>query len=121
LRRAVAAIRATPGVRIAGFWSHLAAPDDVVLAGRQCRRFEALLAEVDGLGRGVARHLAASGAILAGTAPALDVVRPGLLLYGIVPDGLAVEPRFAALAAELQPVMRLLARPVRVVELPAGH
>ncbi len=121
LTRAVAAIRATPGVRIVGFWSHLAAPDDVVLAGRQCRRFEALLAELDGLEAGAARHLAASGAILAGTAPALDVVRPGLLLYGIVPDGLAVEPRFAALAAELQPVMRLLARPVRVVELPAGH
>src|SRR5581483_51134 len=27
LTRAVAAIRATPGVRIVGFWSHLAAPD----------------------------------------------------------------------------------------------
>lgn len=120
LARAVEAIRATPGVRIVGFWSHLSAPDDVILAGAQCRRFERLVA---GVGRrvGVARHLAASGAILAGTAPALEVVRPGLILYGIVPDGLPVEPRLAPLAAGLRPVMRLLARPVRVVDLPAGH
>lgn len=121
LQWAVEAIRATPGTRIVGFWSHLAAPNDVLLAGRQCRRFEALLANLGPPEPGVARHLAASGAILAGTAPVLDVVRPGLVLYGIVPDGLAVEPRLAPLAAELEPVMRLLARPVRVVDFPAGH
>ncbi|HWP62988.1 MAG TPA: alanine racemase [Candidatus Binatia bacterium] len=121
LGRAVAAIRSTPGVRLVGLWSHLAAPDDVLLSGRQCRRFETLVGELAGLTRGAARHLAASGAILAGTAPAFDVVRPGLLLYGIVPDGLAVDERLASLAGRLRPVMRLLARPVRVVDLPAGH
>ncbi len=121
LRRAVDLIRATPGVRLVGVWSHLAAPDDVVLAGRQCRRFEALVADLDRFATGVPRHLAASGAILAGTAPSLDVVRPGLILYGIVPDGIQVEPGLAVVASRLRPIMRLVARPVRVVDLPAGH
>jgi alanine racemase len=121
LGRAVDRIRATPGVRLVGLWSHLAAPDDVLLSGRQWRRFEHLAASPAVAGRDVARHLAASGAILAGTAPALDVVRPGLLVYGIVPDGLTVDERLATLADRLRPVMRLLARPVRVADLPAGH
>jgi len=66
------------------------------------------------------RHLAASGGLLAASAPGFDVVRIGLALYGIVPDGLTVAEGHAAVAAGLRPILSLRARPVRVTELAAG-
>jgi len=66
------------------------------------------------------RHLAASGGLLAASAPGYDVVRIGLAMYGIVPDGLTVGERHAATAAGLKPILSLRARPVRVTELAAG-
>jgi alanine racemase len=66
------------------------------------------------------RHIAASGGMLASHTPPFDVVRIGLALYGIVPEGLVVDERHAAAAAGLRPILSLRARPVRVVDLPAG-
>jgi alanine racemase len=68
------------------------------------------------------RHVAASGGLLTDVA-AFDGVRPGLSVYGIVPDELAGRTMSGAVdaAAGLRPVMSLHARPVRVADLPAGH
>ena len=114
-------LRAVPAIRVAGIWSHLAAPEDAERSGRQDTIFERVLGSMDVPPGGVPRrHLAASGAILAGTVPSFDAVRPGLATYGLVPDDVT----FAAasgLAGTLRPVMALIARPVRVVDLPAGH
>jgi alanine racemase len=66
------------------------------------------------------RHLLASGGLLAGRSAGLEGVRPGLALYGLVPEGLPVPAELAAVAAELRPVLSLHARPVRVTDLPAG-
>ena len=130
---AIAAIRATPGVELAGVWSHLAAPDDQARSGRQAVAFEAAIASAfGGLApgvRGPIRHLAATGGLLAASVPDYERVRLGLGLYGIVPDGMTPGagrsgPTAAAAvtaAALLRPVMSLHARPIRVVELPAGH
>ena len=120
---AVRRLEASSRVRLGGVWSHLAAPEDPTLSGDQDAIFARTL---DALGRsrdvvtiGVRRHLAASGGILAGTAPAYDAVRPGLSMYGLVPDDVAFAA--AAAARALRPVMALVARPVRVIELPADH
>jgi alanine racemase len=51
---------------------------------------------------------------------AYDGVRPGLAVYGIVPDELEASGRAAGIAGRLRPVMALVARPVRVADLPAG-
>ena len=67
-----------------------------------------------------ARHLTASGGLLAATAGTYDVVRIGLAQYGLVPDGLTVVARSRIVAAGLRPVMALRARPVRVAWLDAG-
>jgi len=48
-------------------------------------------------------------------------VRPGLVLYGMPPDGFPVAPRVAAAIAGLRPAMTLKARPLRVAALPAGE
>ena len=124
----------TRGIRLAGVWSHLAAPEDPALAGDQDAAFvrtlgavgEVLAGTRDGAGADrpgdvlPRRHLAASGGILAGTVPAYDAVRPGLATYGLVPDDVEFAPA-AGLAGALRPVLALVARPVRVAELPVGH
>jgi alanine racemase len=132
LPNAIAAIRATPGVELAGVWSHLAAPTDAARTGRQVATFEAAVAAGWPDARPI-RHLAATGGLLAATVPAYDRVRLGLGLYGIVPDGLVPGgeggergaatsgPAAAGAAAALRPVMSIHARPIRVADLPAGH
>jgi alanine racemase len=71
------------------------------------------------------RHVAASGGLLTGVA-GFDGVRPGLSIYGIVPDELAGRTLAGRTLAgsdrpALRPVMSLHARPIRVAELPPGH
>ena len=64
--------------------------------------------------------LAASGAVLAASAPPYDAARVGLAIYGLVPDGLEVAEGARAVAAALRPVMSLRARPIRVAWLEPG-
>ena len=120
-----AEISAAPGVRLVGSWTHLAAADDTASALAQDALFDAALgpvADVAGFGpRGVRRHLAGSGGILGADTGRWDAVRPGLSIYGLVPDALTPPSATAEAASALRPVLSLLARPVRVMELPAGH
>ena len=125
---AVNAVLATPGVRLGGVWTHLAAADDDARTIEQDRRFAAALAPLaDAViwgGRPVAavrRHLAGSGGMLGDAVPRWDAVRTGISIYGVVPDALVPPPSTAGVAAALRPVMAALARPVRVLELPEGH
>ncbi len=120
----VAAIGATPGVVLAGLWTHLAAADDPASPRAQDARFAGVIAGLDirpAASRGARRHVAASGSILGGAVARWDAVRPGLSIYGLVPDGLAPAVRTAAGAAALRPALALVARPTRVADLPAGH
>ena len=115
---AVRALSAAEGIVVDGAWSHLGGATDPVSAGSQRQRFERALDLLADEGIGIStRHLAASGGLVAGSAPAYDAVRPGLVMYGIVPDDLAGSP-LPGLAADLKPVMSLHARPVRVADLP---
>ncbi|MFL5869760.1 MAG: alanine racemase [Solirubrobacterales bacterium] len=118
--QAAALIQRTQGARLDGVWSHLAAPSMADRSGSQRQAFEVGLAALAAEGMRVPiRHLAASGAVLTGSAPVYEAVRPGLAIYGLVPDDLI--GRRLPLAAALRPVMALLARPVRVADLPPGH
>lgn len=117
---AVTAIRASRGARLVGLWSHLAAPEDADRSSAQGRRFHAVTALLGGGGVRLPRHLAASGGILARAVEAFDAVRPGLALYGLVPEGLSLAPEVAPMATSLRPVLSLVARPVRVADLPPG-
>jgi alanine racemase len=120
-------VRHTPGIALSGVWTHLAAADDAAYTGAQDARFGEVLGRLDpGLAvgahpGGARRHLAGSGGVLGGHASTWDTVRPGIAVYGLVPDGLATAPGVAVATAALRPVLSLHARPVRVVELPAGH
>ncbi len=118
---AAARIIAAPGARLGGIWSHLQDPVDPVRTAGQAGVLGAVLELLGAEGIRVSRRqLAASGGVLAGTAPALDGVRIGLALYGLPPDDLPAAALSGSPAGELQPVLSLHARPVRVLELPAG-
>jgi alanine racemase len=122
---AVANVLGAHGVTLGGLWTHLAAADDDASALRQDDRFAAALIASDAkvaLGpAAVRRHLAGSGGVLGAAVNRWDAVRIGLAIYGLVPDALRVPDVTSHVAARLRPVMALLARPVRVLEVPAGH
>ncbi len=114
----MAAACSLPGLDAEGIFTHFANADgDEDYTMRQLTRF---LDAVDKLAaRGVKfkiRHCAASAAVLNYPCTHLDLVRPGLALYGHYPD-----PSCQGLDGPgLLPVMTLKTRVAAVRELPAG-
>jgi alanine racemase len=118
---AAALISASSGVQLVGLWTHLQASETADRTARQIERFEAATASLAAAGVAIPRrHVAASGGLLLPGIPAYDAVRPGLMIYGLVPDEI-LGADLPPVAHELLPVMSLRARAVRVAELPAGH
>jgi alanine racemase len=114
-------VRQTRGLRLASAWTHLQAAEDPERSDRQLVLFRAVVDDLRAAAHELPRHLAASGGILEGGIASLDGVRPGLAIYGLVPDELLVAGRQTTpRAAELRPVLSLRAQPVRVADLPAG-
>jgi alanine racemase len=115
-------IAATPGVTLAGLWTHLASSHDPVASAAQAERFAAAEAALEAAGLSVPpRHRSATGALFAAAAPFDEMVRPGLALYGELPDGFPIAADRAAAAAALRPAMTLKARPLRVERLAPGE
>ncbi len=111
----------SPGVVLAGLWTHFQAVEDPIVTRSQVARFEAAVGALTAAGVALpARHVAASAALLTDGMMAYDGVRPGLAVYGLVPDELDAAAVPASVAAGLRPVMSIVARPVRVADLPAG-
>jgi len=79
-------IHAASHLRLEGLCTHFASAGDLAFAARQMASFEEVTRAIEAAGVPVpARHAAASGALLHQVAPGLDLVRPGLLLYGLAP------------------------------------
>ncbi len=107
-------------VRLEGLWTHLQAPEDGPTTRRQLEAFDAAAARLQTSGIALPRrHVRASGSLLGDPVATYDGVRPGLAIYGLVPDELATES-VAASAALLRPALSLHARAVRIAELDAG-
>ncbi len=104
-RRAVDVARliaASEHLRLDGLCTHFASvgPDDDGFTAQQLSRFEEISAAVAAAGIPLPpRHASATGAILTRTAAHLDLVRPGLGLYGLAPT--------PALREGLQPALSL--------------
>ena len=110
-----------PGIALTGLWTHFQAVEDATITATQSERFETAVRALAGAGVDLpARHAAASAGLLTGDVLAYDGVRPGLAIYGLVPDELDAAAAQSGPAARLRPVMSLIARPVRVADLPAG-
>lgn len=103
---------------VSGIYSHLACADepDNPMTALQLRRFADACAHFERLGVPVpTRHLANSGAILNFPDTWLDMVRPGLLLYGVQPGDAARMP------LAVQPVLALRSQVVYFKVVAAGH
>ncbi|MFN2136875.1 MAG: alanine racemase, partial [Candidatus Promineifilaceae bacterium] len=92
---------ASPHVEVEGIYSHFANSDaaDLTSARLQLERFQKVLSFYDrhGLPQPPLRHMANSGAILQLPDSHLDMVRPGILLFGVYPSAeaartIAVKP-----------------------------
>jgi alanine racemase len=118
-------IRAARGLRLAGLWTHLQEAEDEPRRAAQVGHFEAATAALQGAGIQVPeRHLSATGDLLHPPLPGYGI-RPGLILYGLGLDPPPVAPDGRPLAGPrivpgVRPVLSLHARPVRVIDLPAG-
>lgn len=92
LRRTMPPVIGSRHLAIEAVYTHFATADEPESAflEEQRRRFEQATAALGAMGlRHVARHAANSAALLRDTRCWYDFVRPGLLLYGIVPPPLA--------------------------------
>jgi len=114
-------IEAAPGLVLGGLWTHFQAVEDPAGTEVQVARFDAAVAAIAAAGFALpARHVAASAALMTDDTIAYDGVRPGLAVYGLMPDELDGFAGADRVAARFRPVMSLVARAVRVADLPAG-
>ena len=117
LRRTLPEILSSPNLTIDTVYTHFATADDPddSLFTEQLARFERVQAELASLGlRPLLRHAANSAALLRDERAWYDLVRPGLLLYGVVP------PPFIS-ALPLRPVMTLHSRIVAAKGMRTGE
>lgn len=113
------ALSAHPEVRVDGLMTHLACADgDPAETAEQLRRFaeHEKRARVAGL-QPVVRHAANSAALLRFPEARLDVVRPGIALFGVSPPVVGG----ASLAPELRVVMRVRSEIAVLRTLQAGE
>jgi alanine racemase len=112
-------VRALPGVRIEGLFTHFATADDADLAPtrRQLQRFVRVLEEWEraGLPRPRYVHAANSAAALRLPESRFDLVRTGIALYGLRPSPDVPLPE------GFRPALALKTQLAQVHDLPAGE
>jgi alanine racemase len=117
LRRTLPGLLASENLQLDAVYTHFATADnpESPLFDLQRRRFEQSLTEISAMGgRPRFRHAANSAGMLRDSRVWFDRVRPGLLLYGIVPPPLAS-------TISLTPVMALTSRVVAVKGMRPGE
>ena len=111
------AVNSLPNVEIEGIYSHFAASDssDKAFTLQQFKRFLAAVERVEARGiRIPIRHIANSAAVLDLPETHLDMIRPGIILYGLWPSE---EVRHQL---DLRPAMKLKAQVGFVKAVPTG-
>ncbi len=113
-----ASLASLPGLEISGVFTHFAAADEPGQEAFTRRQFELFNSAVDtleketGMSWGI-RHCANSGGVVNYREMSLDMVRPGLLLYGLYPGQ-------SHGGLDLRPVMTVLTRVCEITEHRAG-
>lgn len=101
-----------------GIYSHLACADDSAssMTAQQLERFLETCAHIERAGAPMPmRHLANSGGVLHFPNTYLDMVRPGILVYGVMPDP-ASQPSIL-----VRPALSLVSQVVYFKVVKAGH
>jgi alanine racemase len=116
--REATAIARLPGLEAEGIFTHFAAADsaDTSSAERQLSLFLEALSTLRAAGLEFAlRHAANSAGLIALPDSHLDLVRPGIALYGLRPSD-----EIDLTAVSLQPAMALKTRIIHLKSVPAG-
>jgi len=116
--RLVRFINTSRTLRLAGVYSHFGTADfaERDFALQQLAIFKAWLADnADALPQGCLRHIANSAATISLPEAHLDMVRPGIALYGYPPAEHLAEQ------ISLRPILRLVSHLTCIKEIPAGH
>jgi len=114
------AVRVLPGVRVDGVFTHFPSADnDIEFTRGQVGRFAALVDRVKRESPGLLSHAANSAGLLNVAESRLDMIRPGLIVYGILPESYHSGHRRTAL--DLAPVMSLRSRVVNLRDIPSGQ
>ena len=114
----IEAALASPWCTVKGIYSHLACSDDPAspMTQEQLQRFLHACAHFERIGAPMpVRHLANSGGVLHFPQTCLDMVRPGIALYGVMPDP-ASRPTVA-----LKPALSLVSQVVYFKVVKAGR
>ncbi len=114
-------IRLTPGIRLSGVMAHFSHADvrDSSYSATQLQTFSQVVVGLKKfLPTECCLHVANSGGIFYVGDSQLDMVRPGISLYGYYPDGLVANPPEGV--ATLKPAMRFVSRIIQVRKVPAG-
>ncbi|MFH1097496.1 MAG: alanine racemase [Candidatus Desantisbacteria bacterium] len=108
-------IHSLPGIEIEGIFSHLAASDSTnkAYAYEQFRRFKGIISRLKKIGIvAPITHIANSGAILDLPEMRLDMVRPGITIYGLFPS------KSVSQQVSLQPAMSFKTRIIFLKDMP---
>lgn len=108
-----------PGLEVEGIYTHFAAADsaDKKMARKQMARFMNFTGTLKKRGFYIPiRHAANSAGIIDMPEAHLEMVRPGISLYGLYPSDEVKKERIA-----LRPAMTLKARIVQIKEIPKGY
>jgi len=120
----VALLNRLPGIALAGMLSHFPVADEPRLLEKtraQLAQFKEILARLKKKKQnGVVPHIANSAGFIYFPEAHLDMIRPGISLYGYYPDAAPARGRTASPNLALKPVMSFKTRVVQVKELDAG-
>lgn len=110
-------IKSLEGIRVEGLLSHFASADehDKSFSNQQLERFRRILSQAQDIGLNPRyAHIANSAGVIDLPDSYLQLVRPGLMLYGAPPSPELHHP------IPLRPVMTLKTRVLQLKEVPAG-
>jgi alanine racemase len=116
----IQAVRQLPGLQLQGLYTHYATvEDDEPESRRQAGQFLQLVDRVNRSGFQMPWiHANNSGALLYEPGTVFNVVRPGLIVYGVVPPG--KRPLSSTLQQHLRPALSLKCRVSLVKDIAAG-
>ena len=120
LEEKLAELKTLQHLHVEGAFTHFSSADslaesDVAYTKAQFRLFEEALACMDAMGiRPEIRHCCNSGAAILHPEFAMDMIRPGILVYGVHPS------RDTVGKLDLRPVMTLRSTVAQIREIPAG-
>ena len=121
----VSLIKRLPGITLTGILSHFPVADEKDALGttrQQLLKFKNILADLKSKKTGeIVSHIANSAGLMFSPKSHLNMVRPGISLYGYYPGGFQTRTNIVEPSLELQPVMSFKTRVIQIKDVGPGY